>query len=135
MKKYIVVIGMVFLFSCKELYNCEEKVCTLVFVSIGVTYKNSANEFVEVEGFKVYNTRTNTYITEDVYKDPVWSKGRYVIISDASLGKLSEKGDKLIVSAKNPVTNTINETEFVISGGNCNCHVEKIAGPDEIILQ
>ncbi|KHJ38490.1 hypothetical protein PBAC_12850 [Pedobacter glucosidilyticus] len=126
---------MVFLFSCKEQYNCEEKVCTKVYVSIGVTYKNSVNEFVEVEGFKVYNTRTKTYITEDVYKDPVWSKGRYVIISDASLGKLSEKGDKLIVSAKNPVTNTINETEFVISGGKCNCHVEKIAGPDEIILQ
>jgi hypothetical protein len=126
---------MIFLLSCKEQYNCEEKVCTQVFVSVGVTYKNAANEFVEVEGFKVYNTRTKTYITEDVYTDLIWSKGRYVIISDASLGKLSEKGDKLIVSAKNPVTNTINETEFVISGGKCNCHVEKINGPDEIILQ
>lgn len=131
----MLVICLMFFLACENERNCEDKVCTHQFVTVGVVYKNAVNEFVEVNDFKVYNTRTQTYITEDNYTHPIWAKGKYLIISDASLDKLSEKGDKLIVSAKNPETNVINETEFVISGGKCNCHVEKIAGPVEVILQ
>jgi hypothetical protein len=52
-------------------------------------------------------------------------------VTDANLKDLSDS-DKVLVSAKHPVTNVLKQAEFTISGGECACHVGKIAGPDEI---
>lgn len=132
--KKLFIICLIFLFACKNEQKCNNLVCPAVFSSVNVIFKNSSNEPIDVEDFQVYNTRTKKNIN-DHFLDSYHAKGTYVIISDVSKKEISFEGDRLIVSAKNPETNVVNETEFVISGGKCNCHVEKIAGPVEVVLQ
>ena len=89
---------------------------------------------LEVKDFKVVNLRTNKDLTSSNYIDPINAKGNYLVVTDANTKDLSTKGDQIKVSARHPVNGTIREANFLVSGGECACHISKISGPEEIIF-
>ena len=67
--------------------------------------------------------------------DTVNFKGNYAVVTDSDTKNLSPKGDTIDVSAVNPRTNQKKTVQFVVSGGKCACHIEKISGPEEVVFE
>ena len=102
---------------------------------IQVKFNDAAGNPLTVKDFSAVNKRTGESTMQNNEPATVNNKGIYVVASDADVKKLSEAGDALIVSATNPVSNKKIDTEFVVAGGLCACHVNKISGPAEVTLQ
>ncbi|MGV3684194.1 MAG: hypothetical protein ACO1NS_01125 [Daejeonella sp.] len=139
MKKlfYILSITSVCFFSCSATNNqpdCENMICTQEFRMVQVVFKDSVGKPLNVKAFSAVNKRTgeNMARNSDPSNEP--SQGVYIVASDADVRKLSEKGDVIQVSASHPVTNKNVISEFVVTGGICACHINKISGPSEIVL-
>lgn len=118
--------------GCSEIeLNCENKVCTAVFVSVSVKFLDSNGNSLIVKDYQSKNLRTGQLLNGANATDTTFAKGFYTVVSDGNLRELTSS-DKVLVSAKHPVTNVLKQAEFTVSGGECACHVEKIAGPEEI---
>lgn len=118
--------------SCSENeLNCENKVCTHQFVSIGVKFTDYNGNPLIVKDYQSKNLRTGKLFTGTNTTDTIYAKGFYRVVSDGNLKELNSS-DKVLVSAKHPITNVLKQAEYTISGGECACHVAKIAGPEEI---
>lgn len=98
---------------------------------VQVKFIDASGNPVIVKDFSSIIKRTNNPVMKN--NDPAGS-GVYTVASDADLKQLSEKGDIIMVSATHPQTNKKIEAEFVISGGLCACHINKISGPAEILF-
>ena len=82
-----------------------------------------------VNDYTTVNKRTGRSMAQT---SNMFGTGTYVVASDSDLQGLSEKGDIVLVSETNPKNNAKIQTEFVISGGLCICHIGKISGPETI---
>ncbi len=109
--------------------QCENMICTQEFRSVTVKFKDASGNAVAVKDFKSVNNRTGKEITSESSQNN-W--GGYTVVSDADTKTLSEKGDAIVVTATHPATNKRVSAEFVVSGGACACHINKISGPEEI---
>ncbi|MDB5129973.1 hypothetical protein [Mucilaginibacter sp.] len=123
--------------SCtKKLNNggCPtNQICTDIFASVGTQFVDKDGNNVAVKDFAVINLRTNKPIVAKNMVDPGFSPMIHTIVSDANKKELSTEGDELKVAAINAATNKPISAIFKISGG-CNCHVEKLAGPEKIVV-
>lgn len=136
MKRVILFLMIAVGTSCSEKINqeCPQLICTQLFVSINVQFKDAAGKTVAVTDFKAVNKR----IDKVIYIDTTANSGsptNFTIASDASKNEFSAKGDQVMVTATHPDTKATVETGFVISGGKCACHVAKLSGPDEIVFE
>lgn len=135
MKKLIYILSICSLcFGACSASNkpvCEDLICTMEFRMVQVKFIDASGNPVTVKDFSSIIKRTNNPVMKN--NDPAGS-GVYTVASDADLKQLSEKGDIIMVSATHPQTNKKIETEFVISGGLCACHINKISGPAEILF-
>ena len=133
MKRTILSLLTIILFNaCSEnKFSCENKVCTTSFASVNVEFLDSNGNPLIVKDYQSKNLRTGKLLTGTNAIDTISVKGIYIVASDGNLKELNSS-DKILVSAKHPVTNVLKQAEFTISGGECSCHVAKIAGPDEI---
>jgi hypothetical protein len=136
MKTLFYFITVILFWSCNkpEEINCENLICTQEFRMVTVKFIDANGNPLEVKDFKSVNLRTNEDLTSSNYVDPVNAKGYYAVVTDANTKDLSTKGDHIRVSAKHPFNGTIKEADFVVSGGECACHISKISGPEEIIF-
>lgn len=125
----------VVLFVCGcSLDNSDcSSMCTTEFRFITVKFRNSAGQPVVVDGYKAVNLRTGLQI-QTPPPDTVNFKGTYIVASDTNISRLSAAGDSILVSAVLPGTTQEKSARFVIAGGECNCHIEKKAGPQEIVF-
>lgn len=87
---------------------------------------------VNISDFKAINRRTRKSLktvpqNPDIYK-------AYHVATDADVEDLSSAGDTIDVSATNPETLQKKSAIFVIAGGKCSCHIQKISGPEEVIF-
>jgi hypothetical protein len=133
MKKTIglfLVLGFLML-SCSDSVECEDIVCTKEFRTVSIRFVDANGNPQIVKDFTVINKRTGEIMTAI---NDMASQGLYVVASDADLLKLSEKGDNVQITAINSKTNVKVQADFVISGGLCACHINKISGPDTIQL-
>jgi hypothetical protein len=83
-----------------------------------------------VKNYSAFNKRTQKNLvtgSQKVMNEP----GSYTIADDGMRAQLSTQGDEIVVSATHPTTGQIKTATFKISGG-CNCHVERISGPQTI---
>ena len=120
------------LLSCNknETIECPtDLACTEVFVSIGVTIKNKSNEFVklsktltEIEG-KAIEVGQNDF-------DPIYST--YTILNDAVLKSVKKSGSKVTFKGFDANNQLVVNKQYQI-GHDC-CHVIKISGKDEVIV-
>lgn len=134
MKRIILSFLIITLFdSCTEEneVSCEQKVCSMQYVSVNVKFMDSNGNPLIVKDYQSKNLRTGKLLTETNAIDTTFAKGIYTVANDSHLRELNSS-DKVLVSAKHPVTNVLKQAEFTISGGECACHVAKIAGPDQV---
>ena len=136
MKSLFFFIAIILFWSCNkpEEIVCENLMCTQEFRSVSVKFMDALGNPIEVKDFKSVNLRTNKDLTSSNYSDPINAKGYYLVVTDANTKDLSAEGDQIKVSAKHPVNGTIKEANFIVSGGECVCHISKISGPEEIIF-
>jgi len=102
-----------------------------MFATVRIKFLDSNGNPMVVKDYQAVNLRTNKLLRSTGEIDGVNAKGFYMVASDNNLSELAES-EKILVSAKHPITNALKEVEFIISGGECACHVTKIAGTDEI---
>lgn len=102
---------------------------------VPVKFNDAAGSPVIVKDFSAINKRTQQPMVQNNEPATINNQGNYIVASDADRKELSDSGDTVVVSATNPKTNEIKKAEFVISGGICACHINKISGPDKIIFK
>lgn len=101
---------------------------------VQVTFKDSSGTPLTVKDFSAVNKRTGESTVQNNEPFAGINQGVYTVASDAYVKKLSEKGDVIRVSASHAVTGKNAVAEFVVSGGACACHINKVSGPSEIVL-
>ena len=109
---------------------CPEMVCTQEFRTVEVIFKDASGAAINVNNFSSVIRRTGREPHSGAV-DLVNAKGRYNVVTDGDILHLSA-GDIIDVSAVNPSTNQTKTAQFVVSGGKCACHINKISGPTEI---
>ena len=135
---YILLAASISLFSCSagkvNTSLCEPMICTQEFRMVQVKIKDALGNPVTVQNFKAINKRTGKSTIQD--NDPVTisNQGNYTVASDADVKEISETGDSITVTAVHPETNKKVTADFVVSGGKCACHINKISGPAELTL-
>jgi len=128
----------ILLFSCSgakiNTSQCEPMICTQEFRMVQVKIKDALGNPVIVKDFTAINKRTGKSTVQN--NDPVTisNQGNYTVASDADVKLLSETGDSITITAVHPETNKKISAEFVVSGGKCACHINKISGPAELTL-
>lgn len=110
------------------------QICTMMFASVGIEFVDKSGKNVAVKDFKVFNTRTNKYISVKGIIDEGSQPTHYTIVTDGNKKELSTKGDDLKITATYNNGNTKIAVAYKISGG-CNCHVEKLSGPEKIVVE
>ncbi|WP_256011962.1 hypothetical protein [Desertivirga xinjiangensis] len=113
---------------------CEDRVCTEEFRSVGVRFLDNKGELLVVNDYQSLNKRTGKVLHSGNPADQPL-EGYYTVASDSDLRELSEKGDVIVVSARHPETEVLKETQFVVSGGRCACHISKISGPEQVTFE
>jgi hypothetical protein len=111
-----------------------DQICTMMFASIGTEFVNKNGSNVAIKDFKVYNTRTNKFIVAKGAVDPGFSPMHHTIVTDGNKKELSTEGDELRITATSVSANKAISVVYKISGG-CNCHVEKLSGPEKIVVE
>lgn len=135
-KKLTIVVVLLILFSaCRKNTQtaCGTQVCTDLFASVTVIYKDSNNNTVPVTNFKVVNLRTGKTLTNILSASADLVPGGQIIVDDSDLKDLSTDGDNVQVTATVRSSGKMQTTLFKIAGG-CNCHVTKLSGPDVITV-
>lgn len=101
---------------------------------VQVTFKDSSGNPLVVKDYSAINKRTGESTVRNNESTTLNAQGIYVVASDADVKKLSEAGDVVTVSASHPTTSKKTTAEFVVTGGVCACHINKVSGPAEIVL-
>lgn len=110
------------------------QICTMMFASVGTQFVDKNGNNVAVKDFKVFNTRTNKYIAVKGIIDEGSEPSHHTIVTDGNKKELSTTGDELRITALDVSTNKPISVIYKISGG-CNCHVEKLSGPEKIVVE
>ncbi|WP_411273599.1 hypothetical protein [Daejeonella sp.] len=135
---FIFLAVTILIFSCTapklNTSPCEPMMCTQEFRMVQVKFKDSSGKPLTVKDFSAINKRTGESTVQNNEPVTVINQGIYTVASDADLKKLSETGDIIIVTASHPRTNEKISADFVVSGGKCACHINKISGPAEVTL-
>lgn len=125
---------LLLLVSCSEKVlkeECPDVICTMEFRSLSVQFKDASGKPVAVKDYTAIIKRTGETTTTTSENN---NNGNYLVVSDSDTKKLSEAGDTIEVSATNPLTNQRKTVQFVVKGGKCACHIEKISGPEEVVF-
>ncbi len=108
--------------------------CTQEFRMVQVKFKDSAGNPVTVKDFAAKIKRTNESTAQNDDPSTINNQGIYTVASDADVRKLAESGEAIAVTATHPTTGKKVSADFVIAGGLCACHINKVSGPAEIIF-
>lgn len=134
--QYLFPFCLLLLISCTEKVlkdECPDLICTMEFRSVYVKFKNAEGNPITVKDFSAIIKRTGES-TKPGEIDPINFKGIYAVVTDNDTRALLPKGDTIDVSAFHPQTNEKKTAQFVVKGGKCACHIEKVSGPEEIIF-
>lgn len=122
-----ICLSLLLFYSCSEGEDCP---CTMEFRMITVVVVDTTDNLVlnltttvKDDSGKVYN----------VYYDPTIFPGHYTVMDDNYVSELSTNPKRfLFTGSKNSLS--VNG-EFFINTDKCKCHVEKVSGPDTLILR
>lgn len=121
--------------SCSNTMNSgcpTNQMCTDIFASIGTQFVDASGNNINVTDVTIYNLRTKKKMEPKGVIDPGFSPMNHTIVTDANRKELSTEGDDIRVTAMYGDKKV--ETIYKISGG-CNCHVEKLSGPEKIVVK
>ena len=134
-RKFIILsIAVVLFLACTKTQQknsaCGTQVCTALFATVGVHFTDKQGSPMVVRDYTVFNVSSNKLIFSGAPNVDL-VPGYYVVASDSNIKDFSSNGDNIKVSATDPATGQTKTADFKISGG-CNCHVEKVSGPDTV---
>jgi hypothetical protein len=133
-KKLAILLLIACCFSChkdKEQAGCGTQQCTKSNGVIGISFADKDGNAVTVKNYSATNQRTNAKVPVPGYYDTV--PGFYIIADDSTKDQFSTEGDDILISGTHPTTNQTKTITYKISGG-CNCHVEKLSGPANVVF-
>lgn len=134
---YLLPFFALFVVSCSEQVveaDCPSLICTQEFRTVSLRFEDASGQPITIKDFSAIIRRTGKS-TQAFEVDTVNFKGNYAVVTDSDTKNLSPKGDTIDVSAVNPKTNQKKSTSFVVSGGKCACHIEKISGPEKVVFE
>ncbi|MBC8051935.1 MAG: hypothetical protein H7Y13_02615 [Sphingobacteriaceae bacterium] len=136
---FFLLITIISLNSCNEQIltdndeDCPSLVCTEEFRSVTVKFRDASGKPVTVTNFGSVIRRTGKTPQSGVV-DSINFKGSYAVVTDNDTKNLSTLGDTIDVSGVHHQTNQKKTVQFVVKGGKCACHIEKVSGPEEIVF-
>lgn len=122
---------MIVLFSCEDKKPSNDIICTEIFVSITITFKDKDANNIDVNEFTVKKMRTQKVISSGKDNSNL-PEGIYIVADDMDKKEFTKSGDIVLVSAKHPATGIVKSAEFKIAADEC--HINKISGPTIIIF-
>ena len=111
---------------------CPAMACTNIFMSVTVKFVDAQSSPQVLKSYSSVNLRTKDTLAKTNATDTVYAKGFYLVASDNHTSSLSEKGDTILVKGTHPNSNQTLQGKFVVKGGKCACHLEKVSGPAEL---
>ncbi|MEO6149392.1 MAG: hypothetical protein ABIN95_05740, partial [Mucilaginibacter sp.] len=112
--------------------NCPDKLCTAEFAAVTIKFVDKDGEGVWVKNYSAVNQRTKDTINYPPAAHLLLDTGAYIVASDNNTKTLSEAGDDIKISGTDSVSNITLTAIVKVSGGECACHITKVAGPSEI---
>ncbi|HSW56444.1 MAG TPA: hypothetical protein VLH59_15270 [Ignavibacteriaceae bacterium] len=120
-------LSLFFIYSCSDDDDCP---CTMEFRMITVVVVDSTKNLVLGLTTNVKDDSGKVY---DVYNDPMIFPGHYTVMDDNYVSELTTQPKRFIFTGvKNSLT--VNG-EFFVNTDKCHCHVEKVSGPDTLMLR
>lgn len=114
--------------------ECPPTPCTMDFRSIGVIFKDAKGDTVSVNNYSVSLKSTGISLPS-ASSEMVSPEGSgYLVANDGDKSELSVEGDILVITGTHPVTGETKTSEMVVSGGRCECHVNRVSGEQTIIF-
>jgi hypothetical protein len=135
LKKIFAVVLIASLLGCEKKHQsvgCDTGACDLSFSMLGVHFKDKNGNAVTVQNLSSINQRTKQSVLP-ASQQGINQAGYYIITDDSKRASFSDDGDEVIVSATSTVTGQTKTATFKISGG-CNCHINKLAGEQNIVF-
>jgi hypothetical protein len=129
-------ISLVLLMACG--FGCHKnqqsacgtgQVCTAIYASIIMVFKDKDGKLISVENFSAINQRTHLALDFKGSPPPTGIYGSHGVATDDMRDQFSTEGDDVLITATYPTTKQTKSIVFKISGG-CNCHIAKLSGPD-----
>ncbi|MFC6100912.1 hypothetical protein [Olivibacter domesticus] len=114
--------------------DCPPKACTMEFRTVGVIFKDNTGDTLLVKNFSVKIKGSNKELPSAASESPQPENPYYLVANDGDKSALNIEGDTLLISATHPTTNKLKTTEMVVSGGRCECHINKMSGEQTIVF-
>jgi hypothetical protein len=126
-KTFLHISVSLLLSSCAT--ETEDCICTQEFRLIRVLVVDESGSPVEGLNSTITNLEGKFYNMEDVYS----SSGYYAVMSDEYVHDFSNAARKIFFTASSD--SGIANGEFLINTDRCQCHVQKVSGPDTLLLR
>ena len=122
-----IFIAVIILYSCSDAEDC---VCTTEFRMITVVVVDELN--VPVTGL-ITTVKDDSGKVYGLLSDPLIFPGHYTVMDDNYTRELTTLPKRfLFTGVKDSLT--VNG-EFFVNTDECNCHIEKVSGPDTLVLR
>lgn len=112
--------------------DCPPKACTMDFRSVSVIFKDADGDTITVNDYTATLKKDGKKLPSASSENPTASSPYYLVANDADKSALTVEGDTLVIQGTHPVSGEKQLAEMVISGGRCECHINKISGQQEI---
>jgi len=121
-------ICLLFSYACSEEEDCP---CTMEFRMITVVVVDELN--VPVTTGLLTTVKDDSGRVYNFVNDQQIFPGHYIVMDDNYVGELTTQPKRIFFTgAKDSLT--VNG-EFFVNTDECKCHVEKVSGPDTLILR
>ena len=127
--KYLAIIPVLLVLLIGITSCWDDIVCSDQFVSIEFHVLDSSGLPVDSLTITVTNART-----DEIYdvRQPQYEAGLYFVLDDGFRTKIRSYGDPILVHGAGD--NLEFDAEFIIGLDENACHVEKLAGPETVLL-
>jgi len=126
-KLFLPILLLLLVSSCAT--ETEDCICTQEYRTIIVIILDESGTPVEGLTTSISDEKGNFYDIEKVY--PL--AGYYPVMSDKYVREFSTIPKKILFTAVS-ATGEVNG-EFFINTDRCKCHVQKVSGPDTLVLK
>lgn len=127
---FITLSFFVFL-SCTKTSSEPECICTQEFRFSTVFIADN-----NLNGIDSLLTESKNKLSGEkyqLYQDDFWGKGNYIVMDDSYTIKFSQVPTQVVFSAKKSGIDI--EADYFFNTDECKCHINKVSGPDTIIVR
>lgn len=133
-KKLLLVLMLgVSLSACNKNNNkpaCGTQNCTAIFAVVSFSFTDANGKPTAIKDISLTNLRTGKAVPATSYAATINTvPGVIIVATDETKNVFSIEGDDVRIMATSEATGKTKQVAIKVSGG-CNCHVNKISGPE-----